>query len=808
MQTLLRDIRFAFRLIVKRPLPSFAALACLALGIGATTVVFSLVDGVLLRPLPYHQPDRLFAVFTSFPDQGVTAGPVSGLELLDLEEQNRSFEQLVGYIPWYFNLTGVDDPERLVGARVSSQMFRMLGVSPARGRIFEAAEEQREEKVAVLSHALWQRRFGGDPGVVGQRISLEQEPYTVVGVMPESFRFLSETAEIWVPLEINLRVRRDQRGVSVVGRLASGITPQQAAGDLDAIASRLASEYAQFYPEGSGFGLTLQPLHETLVGDLRPVLLALLAAVGLVLLISCTNVANLLLAQATIREREITLRAAIGAGRGRLVRQLITESVVLALVGGAIGSVLAYLGTSLVVRFGVGALPRLSEVSVDARVLAFAFAVSLATGILFGLVPAIRATRGRLVDVLKEETRGSTGGAGSALRSALVVGQIALALVVLIGTGLLLRSFQSLQRTDPGFRTDQVLTAQFFLPLQRYFQRPQRIAFSDRLLTAVTSDPAVESAALVSHLPMAPADERGEIVVDGRTPEAGEASPQVGWRMVTAGYFETFGIGLVRGRTFNALDHAEAAPVVIVDRNLAERLWHGGDALGRRLQLVGAFGGDPERTVVGVVGAIKERSLEGDGELLYIPYAQRPTPTLALVLRSRGEPMLAAAAVKSAARVADPDLPVASLEPASALVASSLDQRRFNRLLFILFGGAALLLAGLGVYSVMAYAVAQRRRELGLRSALGAAPSSVLMLVLRQSLKLAVFGIVLGIVSALVLTRMFQSALGELAIGVSLTDAVTYLAVPTMLAALALVASFLPARSASRIDPIVALRVD
>lgn len=806
MSQLFRDLRFAVRLWRKRLLTTSAAIACLALGIGATTMMFSLVDNTLLRPLPYEDANELVTLWTQFPGQNIPRSPSSGPEYLDFREQLGSLEYVVGYIPWAFNLTAGDDPERLAGARVSSALFRMLGASPLEGRVFGPDEEKREERVAIISQALYERRFAADPSIIGSAIPFENIPYTVIGVMPADFQFLSASTQVWVPLEINPRIRRDQRGMRIVGRLADGVSLDQAQADANGVAARLTESFPNFYPPETGFGIRVIPLQDIVVGDVRPLLWTLLAAVVLVLLIGCSNVANLLLTQATTREREISLRAALGAGRGRLVSQLLTESMLLALVGGALGIGLAYLGTAAAVRVGLGGLPRLNEVSVDGRILLFALAVSCVTGIVFGIVPAIKSSQVRLFEVLKDEGRSSSGGRRNSLRSVLVIAQIALALIVLVGSGLVIRSYQRIKQVDPGFRPESVLTARFALPLQRYFQPPQRVAFADRLVGELRSAPGVESVGTVSLLPFSGTIQKGEIAVIGRSKEENQASPQVGWRMVSPGYLETLGIPLLRGRSFNDLDHAEAAPVVILDRNLADRLWPDGNALGQRIQLIGSFGGDPERTIVGVAGTINELNLETASELLYIPFAQKPTPGFAVVMRVRGEPESAVGAVRGAARVADPNLPIVRIASMTSLVDASLDRRKFNRLMFSLFGGAALLLTTIGVYSVMAYSVAQRRQEIGLRSALGATPESLRTLVLGQSLRLAAIGIVGGVALAIFMTRVLADNLATLTFGIGLVDGLTYVAAPLLLALLALAASYIPAWSASRIDPIVALR--
>ncbi|RMH16881.1 MAG: ABC transporter permease [Acidobacteria bacterium] len=811
MDTLLNDLRFTLRTWRKRPLVTVAAILCIALGIGAATVVFSLVDAVVLRPLPYRDPDRIFLVWNRFPNQGMPRSPASGVELGDYQEQNRSFSHLIGFIPWYFNLTEGDYPERLVAARVSYDTFQMLGVEAALGRTFSAEEEGRGEPVAVLSHALWQRRFGGDPGIVGRTISLDQRPCTVIGVMPEDFTFLIENVELWVPLVVNPRIPRQLRGVQVVGRLADGVTPEQAQADLDAIAARLQQEYPTIYPESSGWGLELMPIHEQLVGDVRPHLLALLAAVLLVLLIACANVANLLLAQAASRDKEITIRAALGAGRRRLIRQLLSESVLLAVAGAALGLLVAHWGLRAVVALQLGNIPRLAQAAIDGRVLLFTLLVAVATGILFGLAPALAGTRRDLASTLKEGGRTSAGGGRGMLRAALVAGEIAVALVVLIAAGLMIRSFQRLQQVDPGFRSSGVLTVQLNLPRNAYPQRHQRLALAQRLVEEVRQLPEVERAGIISHVPLGPLDLRGEIEIERTRHDPGAVNPKVSWRMVDPGYFETMGIAIKEGRLFDAQDHdgEGAAQVVVIDERLAARLWPNESAIDKQLRLIGSQDGDGWRRVVGVVASVRQTDLKAAEEQLYVPFAQYPLLQLGLVIQTRtADPRAVVPRLRQVVAGLDPTLPLASVRTIDELIDGSLSRARFNRLLYALFGGAALLLAAIGVYGLMAHAVAQRKRELGLRLALGARPRDVLGLVVAGALRLTAAGLVAGVVAALVLVRALQETLAGMVHGITITDLPTFVGVPLMLALLALAASLLPAARASRVDPVEVLRYE
>ena len=810
METLRNDLRMALRVLFKRPQMTVAAAICLALGIGATTVVYSLVDGVLLRPLPYRNPDQLFVLWNQFPGQGIPKTLVSGQELLDLDEQATSFESIVGMIPWYFNLTQGEDPERLVGARVSPETFQTLGASAAQGRVFGPEEARQGASVVILSHALWQRRFQGDPGVVGQSVSLDEQPYTVIGVMPESFRYLLGNTDIWVPLVVNPRVPRHLRGVQVVGRLAPGTTRERAQAELDTIAERFVSSHPNAYPEGSGYGMTLSPLFEEIVGGVRTTLLALLAAVTLVLVIACTNVANLLLAQATTREREIAVRAALGASGWRLVRQLLTESVLLAVVGGVFGVIASHLGLSAIKSMQAANMPRLHGIQIDLRILLFALGLSVATGLLFGLVPALRGLRLDLFSTLKEGGRTSADSKSHPLRHGLVVGQVALALVVLIGAGLMIRTFSKLQQIDPGFQTEGVLTAQIYLSPRRYSQPHQQAAFVENLERRLREIPGVRQAGFVSHIPLGPLDLQSEIEVENRPASPGVANPKVGIRFASPGYFEAMKIPLLSGRPISDLDHAEGASVAVIDAALAKRLWPDDSPLDRRVRVIGGFTEDPWRTIVGVVGSVRHAGLAAPtSEQVYIPMAQSPSLVAGLVVTTAGDPLALVPPVRAAVRAIDPAQPLARVKTASDLVGEALTQPRFNRLLFGLFGGAALILAAIGVYGVMAYAVVQRRRELGLRMALGARPTDNLRLVLKQGLRLALLGTVVGVFGAFVATRLLAPHLAALTRGgVGATDGWTFVVVPLVLLALALVACLTPAVRATRVDPVISLRQD
>lgn len=814
MDTLFRDLRFTLRLWRRWPMVTIAAIFCLAFGIGATTTVFSLVDAILLRPLDFHQPDRLVVVWNRFPASALKRTPVSGIELEDYQRRSKTLAQMSGLIPWFTSLSRGDEPERLRGARVSANVFSMLGVNAARGRTFADGEEKTGEPVVILSHSLWQRRFGGDPSVVGTSMVLDGNPYSVVGIMPESFRFLLEHIELWTPLVLNPAFKRDQRGVRMVARLADGVPLAQAQGEMNAMATALSAEFPNIYPVGSGpaanrWGIDLVPLLDQLVGDLRATLFILLAAVALVLLIGCTNVASLLLAQAASRGREVSLRAALGAGRKHLFRQMITESMLLSLVGGGLGVLLARIGLDVVLRLQSGNLPRLHEVTIDARILVFSLGLSLLTGLVFGLVPALRGSRMAFFDVLKEGGRSDVGSASNKLRSAMVIAEVALALVVLVGTGLLLRSVHRLERVDSGFRAEGVLAADMTFSRRRYPDGASRRAMVKELLERLRHMPNVIDAAASSQLPFSGTTTVGEVEAEGKPPTPGSPNPQVDWRFSTPDLFTTIGIPLLSGRTFNDLDHEEAPQVVIIDRNLAKRLWGDEDPVGKRLRMISSLSGEGWRTVVGVVGSIRHRSLAtGSAEILYAPYLQAPAGQLSIVLRTQGDPEGLITSLRRAVQQVDPDQPLSNIEAMDDRVSASLAAPRFHRLLFGLFGAAALVLASVGVYSLVSHSVALRRREIGLRAALGAEPSQVERFFLGRGMRLIGIGLGCGLFVAVALAVSFRGRLLSLITGVDVLDPLTFAAVPLILAGVALIACMVPARRAARIDPMVALRQD
>jgi putative ABC transport system permease protein len=793
-------------MVVKRPGVTVTAALCLAIGIGATTVIFSLVNGILLRSLPYEEPDRLVAMWAQFENRGVDQSPSSGNDLTDYRKRARAFEGIEAMIPWYFNLTSGAEPERKVGGMISAGLFPLLGVDPALGRHFTAEEGAAKAPVVLISHRLWQNRYGGDREVIGRVISIEEKPYEVVGVMPADFSFLIETADLWTPWTPTLTLPRRLRNALVVGRLKDGVSVDDAQQDMNAVAAAMQQDYPDAYPEGSGWGVLVRPLHQEVVGNIRPQLLTLFGAVGLVLLIACVNVANLLLAQATRREREIALRTALGARRSDVVRQLLTESVILGVLGGGLGLLLAVWGVRAVTRLELRWIPRLDSVGIDWTILLFALGVSVLTGVLFGLVPALKASKPDVYEALREGTKASEAGGKHLLRRALVVAEVAIGVVVLMAAGLMVRSFRAVDSVDPGFDTEGTVTIELALLRTKYLRSDQQRGFYQRLMPELRSRPEFEQVGLVTYLPLAPLDHRVTLEVEGREVAEGAPNPEVSLRMISPGYFQTMEIPLLLGEDFTDLDTGESRPVVIVDKGVAERLWPGEDPIGRRIRLT-PDRVDDWRTVVGVVAGIKDRDLVGENdELIYVPFLQHPWALIAVAAETSLDEEAGGAVLREVLRQVDPVQPVKPPRSTAQLMADAKSGSRFNRMLFGFFGLATLVLVAVGIYGVMSYSVVQRSREIGLRMALGAHRGSVIGLVVRQGIGLALLGLVVGGGLVFLLAQPAGRYVEHMLIGVETTDLVTLGAVALLLLALTLLASFVPAYRASRIDPMQTLR--
>ncbi|HSG39412.1 MAG TPA: ABC transporter permease, partial [Thermoanaerobaculia bacterium] len=734
-------------------------------------------------------------------------------------DQARSFEAVAGYTLSPRNLTGVENPERVPVASVSPAFFRVLAARPAHGRAFQPEEEEPAKAlVAVLSHEAWQRRFGADPNALGRTIDLDGQRYTVVGVMPPGFRSPGKLEpwgypELWVPEVIdraNLaaeRWGRRGRNLEVIARLRPGVSQQQAAEEMSRVARRFQEQYPDAYPPESGWDLEISPLLEAEVGKIRPALLALLGAGALVLLITCGNLANLQLTRALERRRELAVRSALGATRGRVVRQFLTESTLLALIGGIPALLLAHWGLRSLVALAPPGIPRLDEVSLDARVFLFTFVVAALAGFLSGLLPALHASRSGLYENLKEGAGRSTGSLGGRrLRQTLVVAEVALSLVVLIGAGLLLRSFMGLQRADLGFDPTGLLTMEINLPDARYPEAPEVIGFFQRVLDGMDGLPGVSGAGLVSSLPLSGTNSSHGISFEGKQLPPGEVAHEVDFRSVSPGYFEVMRIPVAQGRAFRAADDAQSTPVVIVDELLAERFWPGESPVGRRLKMGPLEAPTPWMTIVGVVKHVQNQGADAgsDREQIYYPYPQRPRAGMTLVVRSAsGDPMTLAGSVRDQVLAVDRQQPVSAARTMEDWFSDSLSRPRFSMLLLAVFAGVSLFLVVIGTYGVVSTSTAERTREIAIRMAMGAVRGDILRLLLSGSLILAGSGVGLGLLVAFAATRV----LGGLLHGVSATDPLVFVAVPLLLAAVILLATYLPARRASRLQPVAALRL-
>ncbi len=808
----MQDLRYAVRMLVNKPGFTAVAVATLALGIGANTAIFSVVHGVLLRPLPFPEPDRLVLVWETDRHNDTRREAASVPDYFDWREQAQAFEELAGFQSRAFNLTdGVHEPERVTVGAVTHTLFPLLRVPAAAGRTFLPEEDQPgAAPVALLSHGLWQRRFGGDPDVVGSTLSLDARDHTVVGIMPPHFDFPGE-AELWIPAVWTTEWSRELRGVHnllALGRLEAGIPLARAQEEMDAVAARLEAEYPE---DNAHRGVFLEPLHEAVVGDVRPALLVLLGAVALVLLIACVNVANLLLARATSRAREIALRASLGASRLRLVRQLLTESLLLAVVGGGAGLLLAFWGLEALLALTPD-LPRTAGIDVEPVVLAFTLGLSLATGLIFGLIPALQATRTDLMDALKAGPEGAWGsGRRRGLRHGLVIGELALAVVLVVGAGLLMRSFWRLLQVAPGFEPRHALTLDVKLPESRYppppradYPRwPEAAAFYDQVLARIAALPGVRAVGAGLNHPLK-AGWTTRMTVDDRPTRPGEELDEVRLRPVTPDYFRAAGVPLLAGRFLEPGDGQEAPAVVLINQALARRYFPDENPVGRALSFWGR-----SRRIVGVVQDVKFDGLGRDtAPAMYPPLAQIPMSEFSLVVRTAGDPLSLAPALTAAIWSVDRDLAVFNLRSLEQVLASSLARPRSNMLLLAIFAAVALLLAAVGVYGVMSYGVSERSREIGIRLALGAGREQVLRWIVGQGLALTAGALGLGLAVALALTQILPRLLSDLLFGVAATDLPTFAATALVLAGVALLACYLPARRAARLDPLATLRYE
>src|SRR5205809_2267209 len=801
---LAQDLHYGVRMLVKNPSFTIVAVLALALGIGANSAIFSVVNTVLLRPLPYKNPGRLVMLWEEAMHLGFPKNTPSPANFIDWRAQNTVFEAMAAMVERSFNLTGVGEPERFDGRRVSANLFDLLGVQPQLGRAFRAEEDKPGSRVVILSNGLWQHRFGGDPRVIGQAVSLNGESYTVIGVMPGSFQFPTRRDQLWVPLAFDAKeaASRGNHFLEVIARMKPGVTLQQAQAEMSTIAARLAQQYPE---ENLRVGSVVTALQEQVVGDIKPALLVLLGAVGFVLLIACANVANLLLARAAARQKEIALRLALGAGRSRLTRQFLTESVLLAVIGGAVGLLLSIAGLRVLKTFIPDTISQAQAVSIDAKVLVFTGLVALVTGIIFGLAPAMQVSHLDINDTLKEGGRDAAGGTrGNRIRALLVIGEIAVSFVLLMGAGLLINSFMHLRNLHPGFRANHLLTMKIPLSEVKYPDKERRSPFYAEVLRRVQALPGVQSAAVAGNLPLTYDGDSMPIGIEGRTDPPPDQRPDVILRVVGPGYFSTMGIPLVRGRDFNEQDKADSARVVIVSEKTARHFWPGENPIGKRLQPGSTNRNIPWIEIIGVVKDVRQNDLVSEPKMkMYMPYQQvNSFAPNALVVRTNVEPLSLAAAVRNAIWAVDKDQPVSNLRSMDEIVSEAVARQRFSMLLLGIFAALAMVLAAVGIYVVMSYSIAQRTREIGLRIALGAQKSDVLKMILRQGLRFVAAGLAIGLAASFALTRVMASLL----FGISATDPATFVSISLMLIAVALLASYIPAVRAMKIDPMLALR--
>jgi predicted permease len=822
VNTLIRDIRFALRSFVKNPGFALAAILSLAIGIGANTSIFSVANALLFRPLPYEGSDRLVILWNRSPGLNIIEDWFSTAQYYDIKTAHHGFEQIAIAIGGNYNLTGQGDPERVGVIRASSSLLPMLGAHPALGRLLTQDEDSPgHPATAVLTDGIWARRFGRDPRMIGKSIIINGQTYEVVGVLPQPFSLPrevlplldgTEQAEIFLPLPLapSASQVRTHEDYNIVGKLKLQVSLAQAQAEMDTITARLRRDFPDNYPSNGGLTFSIVPLLEQVVGDVRRSLLVLLGSVGFVLLIACANVANLLLSRAVARRQEMAVRTALGASRWRIVRQLLTESLLLSLCGGALGILICLLSVKWIHILGTKSIPRLQDLGIDGRVLLFTLLLSLFSGILFGLSPALRISRRDLSSTLKDASRGSAGssavwGRGNSVRGLLVVSELALSVVLLIGAGLLIRSFARLQDVLPGFNPAGVLTFDLTMTGRKYDDKQTILNTYRRLWERLEHLPGAKAAGGVSALPLSQAFAWTPITVEGRTPLPGERFLNADERLVEGHYFEAMGIPLRRGRFFTDQDDATKPIVVIVDEYMADQLWPGQDPIGKRIHIVEFESKDPWQTVVGVAGRVKQDSLDSNPRIaFYLPHTQFPTRALTVALRGSADPSAMAIAVKNELRDLDPDLPMYDVRTMRQRVDESLARRRFSMLLLGVFACVALVLATIGIYGVLAYLVSQGTREIGIRMALGASQRKVLTLVVRHGMTLAFSGVMFGLAAAFLLTRLIQSLL----FGVKATDPITFAAIPLLLLLIALFASYIPAQRATRIDPMVSLRCE
>ncbi|HJR60186.1 MAG TPA: ABC transporter permease [Vicinamibacterales bacterium] len=799
MHTTLQDLRYAFRMLGTAPGFTLVAVLTLALGIGANTAIFTVVNALLLRPLPYANPDRLVMVWQDFRGRGGPADEwASPGNYVDWSREKSLFENVAAISNWRPALTGGAETEPIPGEQVTHEYFEVLGVTPSLGRAFRADDDvPNAARVAIISDTLWKRRFGGDRSIIGRPIMLSGEPHEVIGVLPEGFRPIvaSQTGEIWRPMRIN-RITPSRGAIvyRVVGRLPEGLSIERA----QAAASLLARQLEAAHPEHNDkVGFNVERLHDRVIGDIRPGLLALVGAVAFVLLIACANLANLLLARGSSRARELAVRLALGAARARVVRQLLTESIVLAAIGGGAGVLLGVWAVDALVSIAPASAPRVGEIGLDARVFVFAALITVATGVLFGLAPAVQSSRADVAHSLKDGGRGGIAVSGRAMRRGLIVAEVALALILLTGGGLLLQTFLRLQAADLGFDPRNVLVGFVNPPRVSYDTAAKHVAFYDQVYEKARALPGVQKAALVSVLPLG-GDSDMNFEIEGRpAPQAASETPVTWYRLVTASYFDTMGMSIRHGRGFET---REAAPSVVVNESMARKFFPGEQAIGRRLRF------NPDRPWFTIIGIVSDARVRGAREAArietFVPYWQMPEPGMNVVLRTAGDPALLTSALRQSVASLDPNVPVQGITTLEAIVGDSIDQPKFFAMLAAGFAILALVLAAIGIYGVMAYVVAQRTTEIGVRMALGATQREVFRLVISDGLKLTGIGVALGVAGSILVARWLTTLL----FGVTPGDPGTLAVTAAVLLLVAAAACFVPARRATRVDPMVALR--
>ncbi len=823
MNTVILDLRHAIRTLRKSPTFTIAVVLSLAIGIGATAAVFGIANALLLRPLPYQDPDRLVILWNRSPGLGITQDWFSTAEYFDIRNNHSSFEQVAIAIGGNYNLTAKGEPERVGTIRVSSNLLPILGTHAEIGRLFVGDEDRPgRTATAVLSHGVWVRRYGGDPGILGQTITLNGLPYEVVGVLPGSFSLPrevmptldgAERAEVLLPLPLGADAAqdRDHEDYNIIGKLKPGVSLQQAQAEMDTMTARLRRDHPEVYPPDGGLTFGIVPLMEQVVGDVRWTLYVLLGAVGFLLVIACANVANLQLSRMVSRQKEMAVRSALGATRTRIVRQLLTESVLLALCGGVVGLTLAWIALYWVRILGPQSVPRIGAVGIDGMALLFTLTISIVAAMLFGLAPARRASLTHVQSTLQATSRSSAGvsalwGRGNGLRHLLVVTELALCAMLLLASGLLIRSFLRAKGVPPGFNPQNVLTLELTMSGPKYKDKPALWAAHHELWRRLESLPGVTAAGAVTSLPLSQMYAWGPITVEGRELRAGEKFINADTRMVSGHYFQAMQIPLREGRLFDDHDVMENPRVAIVDDYMAEQLWPGQDAVGKRFHIGGIDDTKaPWITVVGVVGRVKQYTLDCDSRIaFYLPHSQYPTRAVNVVLRGSGNPGALAPAVKHRVQEIDRDLPLYNVITMQQRVDLSLARRRFAMLLLAAFAFTSLTLATIGIYGVLAYLVGQGTREIGIRMALGATRSSILRLVVGRGFLLALSGVAIGVTGALLLTRLMRSLL----FGVAANDPLTFCVIPLLLILVSLLATMIPAHRAAEIDPAESLRYD